>query len=227
MIEWWSSLNILMKVLWGITLAASLIFVIQSILTFIGADGDFNADFDTGGDFDASGGLGAGDASGAGDFGSTGGDISGNVSGDASGAHSGMGLLTFRNLVNFLLGFGWTAVLLRGQIASNAVLFTLATVIGVGLVTVVMLLFKWISGMQQSGNINVYALAEGCQGKVYLTIPGGRQGEGKVQITINNSIREYNAVTDGETLKTGTDIWVVEVVNESTLLVEKNNSVII
>ena len=239
MIEWWSSLNILMKVLWGITLAASLIFVIQSILTFIGADGDFNADFDTGGDFDAGGGLGVGDASGAGDFGSTGGpdfgstggstggDISGNVSGDASGAHSGMGLLTFRNLVNFLLGFGWTAVLLRGQIASNAVLFTLATVIGVGLVTVVMLLFKWISGMQQSGNINVYALAEGCQGKVYLTIPGGRQGEGKVQITINNSIREYNAVTDGETLKTGTDIWVVEVVNESTLLVEKNNSVII
>lgn len=227
MIEWWSSLNILMKVLWGITLAASLIFVIQSILTFIGADGDFNADFDTGGDFDAGGGLGAGDASGAGDFGSTGGDISGNVSGDVSGAHSGMGLLTFRNLVNFLLGFGWTAVLLRGQIASNAVLFTLATVIGVGLVTVVMLLFKWISGMQQSGNINVYALAEGCQGKVYLTIPGGRQGEGKVQITINNSIREYNAVTDGETLKTGTDIWVVEVVNESTLLVEKNNSVII
>lgn len=34
MIEWWTSLDAMMKILWGITLAASLIFVIQSIMTF-------------------------------------------------------------------------------------------------------------------------------------------------------------------------------------------------
>lgn len=200
MIEWWSSLGLLMKVLWGITAAASLIFVIQTVLTFLGVDGDLGGDFDV-------------DAGGA--------DI------DMADGDSGMGLLTFRNFVNFFLGFGWTAILLHEQIASVPVLLTVAVVIGIGLVAVVMLLFKWISGMQQSGNINIYTAAEGCQGKVYLKVPGARSGEGKVQITINNSVREYNAVTDGDELPTGTDIWVVEVVNENTLLVEKSNSIIV
>lgn len=202
MIEWWTSLSAMMKVLWGITLASSLIFVIQSIMTFVGADADFNTDFDA--DFDAGGA-----------------DI------DGTAGHSGMGLLTFRNFVNFCLGFGWTSVLLHEQIASQGVLFTVAAIIGIGLVAVVMLLFKWISGMQESGNIDVFKQAVDCTGKVYLTIPANRQGEGKVQITINNSVREYNAVTEGDSLPTGTDIRVVEVISASTLLVEEVNSLII
>ena len=202
MIEWWTSLDAMMKILWGITLAASLIFVIQSIMTFIGADTDFNTDFDT--DFDAGGA-----------------DI------DGTAGHSGMGLLTFRNFVNFCLGFGWTSVLLKEQIASQGVLFTVAAIIGIGLVAVVMLLFKWISGMQESGNIDVYKSAVDCTGKVYLSIPAERKGEGKVQITINNAVREYNAVTDGDALPTGADIRVVEVVSASTLLVEEVNTLII
>lgn len=202
MIEWWTSLDAMMKILWGITLSASLIFVIQSIMTFIGVDTDFNTDFDT--DFDAGGA-----------------DI------DGTAGHSGMGLLTFRNFVNFCLGFGWTSVLLKEQIASQGVLFTVAAIIGIGLVAVVMLLFKWISGMQESGNIDVYKSAVDCTGKVYLAIPAERKGEGKVQITINNAVREYNAVTDGDALPTGADIRVVEVVSASTLLVEEVNTLII
>ena len=49
--SWWVSLSLAMKILWGITLAASLIFIIQSIMTFIGADagdGGIDTDFDTG-----------------------------------------------------------------------------------------------------------------------------------------------------------------------------------
>lgn len=202
MVEWWTSLGVMMKVLWGITLSASLIFVIQSVMTFIGADADFNADFDT--DLDGGGA-----------------DI------DGTGGHSGMGLLTFRNFVNFCLGFGWTSVLLKEQIASQSVLFTVATIIGIGLVAIVMLLFKWISGMQESGNIDVFKQAVDCTGKVYLAIPAERKGEGKVQISINNAVREYNAVTDGSALPTGTDIRVVEVVSASTLLVEEVNTLII
>ena len=42
--SWWASLSLIMKILWGVTLAASLVFIIQSVLTFIGADmgGDFD-----------------------------------------------------------------------------------------------------------------------------------------------------------------------------------------
>ena len=198
MIEWWSSLSSVMKILWGITLSASLIFVIQTVLTFIGADADFNADFDV-------------DSS----------------SIDGTDGDSGMGLLTFRNFVNFFLGFGWTAVLLHDKIESDAVVMITAIAIGVALVAVVMLLFKWISGMQQSGNIDLFKSAVGCSGKVYLTIPARRQGEGKVQITINNSVREYNAVTDGDSLRTGADISVVEVISDDTVLVEEINTLIV
>lgn len=199
MIEWWSTLSTVMKILWGVTLSASVIFVIQSILTFVGADADFNTDFDA--------------------------DVS---SIDGTDGDSGMGLLTFRNFVNFFLGFGWTAILLHDQIESNIVLMIVAVVIGVGLVAVVMLLFKWISGMQQSGNIDIHRSAEGCAGKVYLSIPANRRGKGKVQITINNSVREYEAVTDSdETLKTGDDITVIEAVSDDTVLVEKAGALIV
>ena len=199
MIEWWNTLSVVMKILWGIALASSLAFIIQSIMTFIGADTDL--DFDT----DASGG-----------------DLD-----TGSDTGTGLGLLTFRNLVNFCLGFGWTAILLKDQVTSTPVLLVFAVLVGLGLVVAVMMMFKWISGMQQSGNIDVWKQAVGCTGRVYLTIPANREGEGKVQININNSVREYEAVTDGGKLPTGVQIKVVEVISESTLLVEEQESIII
>ncbi len=203
---WWASLSVIMKVLWGITLAASLIFVIQTIMTFLGAD--------TGGDFDM-------------DAGGLDGMDGGLDDGSGMEMGSGMNLYTFRNLINFLIGFGWSMILLQDSIASKAVLVIISLLVGLSLVALVMFMFKWLSGMQQSGNINVYKSAVGCQGKVYLTIPGERAGEGKVQITINNAVREYSALTDSDTLKTGTPIKVVEVLSPSTLLVEELNSLII
>lgn len=196
MITWWTSLSTAMQVLWAITLSASLIFVIQTVMTFLGL-GDHDADFDldtSDGSFDA----------------------------DPS-----MNLLTFRNLVNFCLGFGWTAVLMHEKIQSNALLIIVSVIVGILLVTVVMWIFKWLSGMQQTGNIDVHKSAVGCEGKVYLTIPGERKGEGKVQITINNAVREYDAVTDGEAIPTGKAIKVTEVINDYTLLVEELTPTII
>ena len=200
MAVWWASLSIAMKVLWGLTLAASLIFIIQSVMTFIGADMD-GTGLD-GADLDTSGGL---------DAGADGGD------GDLS---SGSNLYTFRNLINFILGFGWSAILLQKSIPSTFVPILISVLVGLGLVALVMYIFKLLSKMQQSGNIDVYRQAIGCQGTSYLTIPGERKGEGKVQISINNSVREYNAQTEGETIPTGTPIRVTDVINGSTLLVE-------
>lgn len=196
MITWWTSLSTAMQVLWAITLSASLIFVIQTVMTFLGL-GDHDADFDL------------------------------NTSDGSFDADPSMNLLTFRNLVNFCLGFGWTAVLMHEKIQSNALLIIVSVIVGILLVTVVMWIFKWLSGMQQTGNIDVHKSAVGCEGKVYLTIPGERKGEGKVQITINNAVREYDAVTDGETIPTGKAIKVTEVINDYTLLVEELTPTII
>jgi len=196
MTEWWTSLDLFMKILWCIAIASSLIFIVETILTFIGADVEMDTDIDV---------------------------ADGGFEGDPS-----MNLYTFRNLVNFLLGMSWTAIILNDQIASKALLMLIAFAVGALLLAAVMYMFKWLSKMQQSGNINIFQSAAGCNGKVYLTIPAERKGTGKVQISINESIREYDALTDSETeLKTGTAIKVVEVIDSSTLLVEEINSLII
>lgn len=217
MIDWWNSLEPAMKVLWAVTLSASLVFVIQTVMTFLGAAGD--TDFDINTDMDTAGPSDIGDGSV---------DVGADVeTGESGHLGTGMNLLTFRNFINFLIGFGWTAILLKDNIPATGLRMLIAILVGIVLVAIVMLLFKWLTDMQQSGNINVFKSAVDCEGTVYLTIPGERAGEGKVQITINNSVREYAAVTDGPTLKTGQRIRVVEAVSTNTLLVEEINSVII
>ena len=195
---WWAGLSLIMKILWVVTLTASLIFVVQSILTFIGADAD--ADFDLDVDTSADG-------------------------SDLSNIEGGANLYTFRNFVNFCLGFGWSAILLQDGISSPVLLIFVSALIGAALVAAVMYLFKWLSSMQQSGTINVQAQAAGCEGKVYLTIPAARAGAGKVQITIAGSVREYDALTESEAaLKTGTSIRVVDALDAHTVLVEEINA---
>ncbi|MBO7078012.1 MAG: NfeD family protein [Bacteroidales bacterium] len=217
MIDWWNSLEPAMKVLWAVTLSASLVFVIQTVMTFLGAAGD--TDFDINTDMDTAGPSDIGDGSV---------DVGADVeTGESGHLGTGMNLLTFRNFINFLIGFGWTAILLKDSIPATGLRMLIAILVGIVLVAIVMLLFKWLTDMQQSGNINVFKSAVDCEGTVYLTIPGERAGEGKVQITINNSVREYAAVTDGPTLKTGQRIRVVEAVSSNTMLVEEINSVII
>lgn len=186
---WWLSLDLFMQTLWGITIFASLVFIVQTVLTFIGMD----ADPGSGIDFD------------------------GDIPSDTAAPFQ---LFTFRNFINFFLGFGWTAIALESSVGSTAVLLLIATAAGVALVAAVMFIFRWMSGMEQSGNIRTEQ-ACGCRGTVYLTIPGHREGEGKVQIAIKGAIREYDAITDGEKLPNGTPIRVKEVVNDLTLLVEK------
>ena len=198
---WWADLSPVMKLLWGVTLTATLVFVIQTVMTFLGADAD-STDFDV--------------------------DVDTSMDGsDLSNIDSGANLYTFRNFVNFFLGFGWTAIILQPSVKSTAVLVIISVLVGIALVALVMYMFKWLYSMQQSGNINVYKAAVGCQGKCYLRIPGERAGEGKVQITIHGAIREYNAVTDGDEIKTGTSVKVVEAIDGNTLLVEELNSYII
>ena len=195
---WWAELSLVLKILWGVTLTASLVFIIQSILTFVGADADSNFDVDVDTSMDGA---------------------------DLSNIDGGANLYTFRNFVNFILGFGWSAILLQESVPNIPLRIVLSVLIGLGLVTAVMYLFKWLAGMQQSGNINVHKSAAGCEGKVYLTIPAGRSGAGKVQITISGAVREYDAVTESEEpLKTGTSIRVVDAVDSNTLLVEEINT---
>jgi membrane protein implicated in regulation of membrane protease activity len=185
--EFWTSLNMLEKILWSIALPSSIIFIIQSIMTFVGMD----AHDGVGAEFDGS-----------------------------EGDPSPFQLFSFRNLINFLLGFSWAGISLSGNIESDTLIVVLSAIGGLLLVAVVMLIFYYMSRLGESGNIHTED-AIGKTAIVYVPISEKRLRAGKVQLTINGAICEFDALTDGDLLKTGEPVVVKSVINGNLLLVSK------
>lgn len=187
---WWTSMDTMQQIVWGIAIITSLIFIIQMIMTFIGMDS--NADF-------------------SGDFGDT---------SMTESTSMPFQLFTFRNFINFFLGFSWSYIILSNMIDSAVWIIVLSTFIGVFIVAGVMLIFYLLSKMTESGNIHINQTV-GLTATVYIPIPGNRDGKGKIQVSVQNSVREYDAITAGEALKTGNIVKIIEVVEGNILLVEK------
>ena len=188
MTEWWGAMDALMRSVWCVAFVTSLVFIIQTIMTFMGMDSDGGMDVD--------------------------------IDSVDSGDHGPFQLFTFRNLVNFLLGTSWAIIAFEGVFSSNALWIVVSVAVGVLLVAAVMMIFRFFSRMEQSGTIDLKN-AVGCKGNVYLKIPAAKKGEGKVQIAVQGAVREYDALTEGEEIETGAPVVVKEVVNGSTLLVER------
>ena len=55
---------------------------------------------------------------------------------------------------------------------------------------------------------------------VYLRIPAGNQGMGKVQISFGGSVQELDARTAGEMIPSGAKVRVVRVIDKKVLEVE-------
>lgn len=199
--EWYNAMPSTLQVYWVIALITSLVFLIQMVLTFIGI-GDADSDIDFGDDADFSG-----DA----DF-SDGGTL------DTGGA---MQLFTIRNVINFLLGLGWGGVCLYSSIL-NPILHTLcAILVGIIFVYIFVLIYKQMRRFEKNGAFNI----KECVGQivdVYLTIPANRSGSGKVQVSFYGSVQELSALTDNDSpIRSGLKVRIVEVVDGSTVLVEK------
>ncbi len=146
------------------------------------------------------------------------GDVSGDVSTDSDGGVP-FQLFTFRNFINFLLGFSWTGISFYSSISSPFWLTVLAGFMGALLVAIVMLIFYGLSRITEDGNININN-AVGQTANAYYPIPAARSGSGKIQITIQQTVREYDALTDGELIATGRLVRVKSVIDSHTLLVE-------
>lgn len=75
--------------------------------------------------------------------------------------------------------------------------------------------------LEKDGTIKM----EDCVGKscdVYLRIPASRSGKGKIQISINGTIQEFEAITDEEDMiATGSRVKITEHLGNGTFLVRK------
>ena len=128
--------------------------------------------------------------------------------------------LSVRSIIAFFTFFGWTGVLAMGNHLSIWLTVILSSVAGLAAMFIVAYLMYKFAQLEQSGTLNLYHALDQ-PGEVYLPIPANRAGPGKIHLIIDGRSREMDAVTDGELLKTGTPVKVVEILDDNTLKVEK------
>ncbi len=197
---WWEALGILRQVMFVIGCCAGGILVIQIIMTLIGLGHDTS--FDGGVDFD-------GDA-----------DADGMTDGGAG--MFGMKLLSMRAVIAFLGIGSWVCYILADPAIGCPIGATIPVSIAAGAVAA--LLMAWamfsIEKLQSSGNVTIEN-AVGKIGDVYLRIAASKSAAGKIQITIQERLRDYDAFTEaGREIHMGEKVKVVGVIDDTTLLVE-------
>lgn len=127
--------------------------------------------------------------------------------------------LSIRSIIAFFTFFGWTGVLALNNQLSVWVAVTLSSVAGLAAMFIVAYLMFKFAQLEQSGTLNLYnALDQPAE--VYLTIPSHGNGRGKVHVKVDGRVREMDAVTDGELLKTGAPVKVTEILDDNLLKVE-------
>jgi hypothetical protein len=128
-------------------------------------------------------------------------------------------LFSFRNLINFLLGFSWTGVVFYGVIDNVVLLLILSFGVGLGFVGIFWVIIKQLVKLSEDNSFNIQKTV-GLTGDVYITIPGQRRGKGKVQISVQGAFHELDAITEFQTLASGTPVKVVRLEKQRILVVE-------
>lgn len=191
MMDLFNSLEPLQKFFWTIACCASLVFIIQTVMTFVGLGTDTDVDA---------------------------GPMDGSVDSMEDGALSGV--FSFRNLVNFLLGYGWAGVLLHDSIEKGWLLQLIAIAVGLVFVLAFVFMFRQVMKLSHDGSFRMQE-AVGLNADVYLRIPAARSGRGKVQVSVKGSVHEIDAMTDNETeIATGGQVQIVDVLGDDLLLVK-------
>jgi hypothetical protein len=198
MTEWWDALFGLEKFFYIIAIPATLILVIQFILSIIGVTG--GADTDADGDADM--------------------DADGDTDGEADVSGADFRLVSFRTIIAFLTVFPWTGIVLLDKGIRVESVFAFATIAGFAAMYGVGYLFYFAAKLQYNGNTK-YKNAIGQTAEVYIPLLKENGYSGKVQVVIQGQLVEATAVArDQKEHQTGEIVITVGVTGLSTLLVE-------
>jgi hypothetical protein len=186
--EFFSNLDPFIKVFWFVAIPTSVIFLIQTVMTFAGVDSHdgLSADFDS----------------------------------DLSHGDTPFQLFTFRNLINFLLGFSWTGISFYGTINGQFALISLSLVIGAAFVAAFFAIINQIQKLAEDNSFKIHnALNQ--VGSVYLSIPEKKSGKGKVQVSVNGAFHELDAITENDKIESSAMVRIVKIESNSLVVVER------
>lgn len=241
MSAWWDGLTALQQFFYCVAIPSTLVMLIQTVLMIIGLGG--HGDF-TGGHGPIDGSVGHDiphDAvvSGHSTVGHPGVVVGAHDTTVATGydveaaAHEvdtsdfvSFRLFTFQSILAFLVIFSWTGVALAANRAIPGILAVFVSLVaGAAALFLTAWMFYGLLKLQNSGNIRM-SNAVGLEGEVYIPIPPGGKGQGKVNLLLQGRWLECDAVTAGlEPLKTRQTVKVVGVRGGSVLVVEPIDNV--
>lgn len=204
--DWFKDLHGLEQAFVLCALIGGVLFLIRLILQFVGGDSDMVADDvpdDLPADFDVEMPEDLPDGEG--------------LLGDSDVSFK---LVSFQGIMAFFLIFGMSGLMMTRTFNANAMqALIVAGLCGLGIMYLQARLMTFLLGLQSSGTIDIKN-AIGKEGLVYLSIPA--DGTGKVQVTVQEVMKIYNAMSqDKEPLKTGERIRVTSVTGQNVLMVEK------
>ena len=199
-VDWWNSLSIVSQIFALVGIASTLVLLVQTVMMFLGMDDDADGVDDT-------------------PDGVTLDDDADAVS-ELEGLE-GLRVLTVRGIIAFLVVFGWVGVAMDSAGLALWITLPTATLGGFLMMLVLALLMRAVMKLRSDGSAD-NRNAIGVAGKVYLTIPPARSGAGKVNLMLQGSYVERNAVTDDkEAIPTGSEVVVVALSGQTDLVVRK------
>lgn len=147
-------------------------------------------------------------------------DGDGDADGDFGGEHGDTGVLSIRTVTAFFAGFGWTGVAMIEGGSSVAVATLAGLLVGGAFMGAVLGLMRLIYSMRAQGNLD-YHNAVGVVGKVYTPIAAKMERGGQVEVLVQGRLCTVQAFTKADSsLATNSRVRVVDVIDETTLLVE-------
>ncbi len=139
---------------------------------------------------------------------------------DADHADSGFSdfnLLSLKTIFAFIMMMGWGGVIFgKGNGYSG---FAGAFFCGLAAMLLTAFVIAFLLKLQQNGTKSLESLV-GKTGSVYISIPGGKTGTGKVMVNSGDDTREVRAVAE-EALATGTPVRVTAFSGNGIAVVEK------
>lgn len=184
--EFFANMETLESIYWYIAIGASLVFLILTILSFVGgADTDIDVDSDLG------------------------------------EMESPSHIISLRNIINFILGFGWTGVAFYNTISSPLLLVILSIVVGLIFVGIFLFISRSFMKLAENNSFNIDDTV-GKVADVYLRIPPSRTGKGKVIVSVRGSIHELPAITAEDSIIESGKSVTIKSVEGNTLIVSSN-----
>jgi len=205
MTEWWEGLSGGTRFFYGMAIFFSVFFVWQIVAAFLGMAGD---DTDIGTD--------------AGDVGDM--DVDGDVPDDIDHqdlveSSQAFKILSLRSVISFFTLFSWGCALYTAEGMETVKAMGISVLWGLGGMVSIALIFWGMGKLAETGTKDV-ATAKGKVCRVYLDIPAN--GYGEIKVMVSGAVEHIKAKSvDGEALPAGTEVKIVQVVDQTLVGVRK------